>query len=451
MDSIEGKRAKAHTGASERLKWPTKKVITMMKVKGMLGLVTVLFAISGCGPDTYEKIKRAGQRKDAKSLIRILEETKPDDWEEPCPDDWQTACEALGRLRDPRSVNCLSWVIAMSEHSKSAETATRLLGEMKDPRAIEPLIFALSARKIERPAFWEINVLQSMSIPVRTYQDELALRDLNFVTSVPWSRVQVMYDMDYNYNVREVLVGSGSLEIHDKDRVDTLQQFFSRNPGSYRVIFHEIVYSYHIREVAASSLHKITGEDFGQEQSKWQEWWSKNNQRYQFDAAHVPEQVVGTPKFNEALEMNPRDANAYCERGWHLGERGQHAWAIADFTKALEIDPTYVDAYRCRGNVYWSLGQYDQGLSDWSLRQYDHALSDYNKALEINPRDDSVYFQKADLCKHLGRIEEAIEAYQKVIQYASTQEVGGKFRSAMARFSLKKLSEKDGKKKTQRD
>ncbi|MFB1018637.1 MAG: tetratricopeptide repeat protein, partial [Flavobacteriales bacterium] len=47
--------------------------------------------------------------------------------------------------------------------------------------------------------------------------------------------------------------------------------------------------------------------------------------------------------------------------------------AIVDYTKAIEIDPNYVEAYRKRG------------LAKETLKDFSGAIVDYTKAVEINP------------------------------------------------------------------
>ncbi len=47
---------------------------------------------------------------------------------------------------------------------------------------------------------------------------------------------------------------------------------------------------------------------------------------------------------------------------------------MADYNKAIEINPQYAYAYNNRGWVYYN------------LKEYDKAIKDYNKALEIDPK-----------------------------------------------------------------
>ena len=84
--------------------------------------------------------------------------------------------------------------------------------------------------------------------------------------------------------------------------------------------------------------------------------------------------------FSKALEINPNFANAYRHRGRAYYLKGQYDQAISDYTKALEINPKHgAKVYNRRGNAYHQKGQYDQ------------AISDFNKALDINPSYADVY------------------------------------------------------------
>jgi Tfp pilus assembly protein PilF len=81
----------------------------------------------------------------------------------------------------------------------------------------------------------------------------------------------------------------------------------------------------------------------------------------------------------EQKQSESRNPKFYNNRGIAYGEKGQYDQAIADFNKAIEINPRYDKAYNNRGIVYRLKGQYDQ------------AISDFNKAIEINPMDAQAY------------------------------------------------------------
>ncbi len=145
--------------------------------------------------------------------------------------------------------------------------------------------------------------------------------------------------------------------------------------------------------------------------------------------------------YGKALEINPRYAEAYSNRGAAWQSKGQYDQAIADYGKALEINPRYAEAYYNRGVAWQSKGRYDQAIADYGKAleinpryaeaysnrgnawqgkgQYDQAIADYGKALEINPRYAEAYFNKGFVCEKAGRIREAIEAYRGFVLYAS--------------------------------
>jgi tetratricopeptide (TPR) repeat protein len=69
--------------------------------------------------------------------------------------------------------------------------------------------------------------------------------------------------------------------------------------------------------------------------------------------------------FNKAIEIDPKFAKAYNNRGDAYEKKGQYDLAIADFTKAIEVDPKFAFGYAFRGFAYGHKGQYDQAIADY--------------------------------------------------------------------------------------
>ena len=84
--------------------------------------------------------------------------------------------------------------------------------------------------------------------------------------------------------------------------------------------------------------------------------------------------------FNKVIEINPRNPNAYYNRGRAKNALEDYAGAISDYSKAIEINPRYVDAYYLRGNAKKVSGDYSG------------AIADFNKAIEINPRYEKAFY-----------------------------------------------------------
>jgi len=87
--------------------------------------------------------------------------------------------------------------------------------------------------------------------------------------------------------------------------------------------------------------------------------------------------------FSTAIEIIPRDYQAYNYRGVTRALKGDFDKAIADYNKALKIRPRYAEAYNNRGFAHTQKGDLQR------------ALNDYSRALEINPFLVDAYNNKA--------------------------------------------------------
>ncbi len=79
--------------------------------------------------------------------------------------------------------------------------------------------------------------------------------------------------------------------------------------------------------------------------------------------------------FNRAIQLDPKHVEGYDYRADVWTDKGELDRAIADHTMAIRIDPTYAAAYYTRGRVYETKGQIDR------------AVADYNAALSAPARD----------------------------------------------------------------
>lgn len=84
-------------------------------------------------------------------------------------------------------------------------------------------------------------------------------------------------------------------------------------------------------------------------------------------------------------ELNPKDALAFAERGNKKLAYKDYKGATSDFTKAIEIDPTFAKAYYCRAYT----------LTNWGAPN--RALADFTKAIELEP--DTLYYLGRALVK----------------------------------------------------
>jgi tetratricopeptide (TPR) repeat protein len=132
--------------------------------------------------------------------------------------------------------------------------------------------------------------------------------------------------------------------------------------------------------------------------------------------------------FTRALKLNPRLATAYDHRANAYYETGRYDQAISDFQKALELDPGLAKTYFHKGpsasiccltaNTRFAQAYLKRGEAYRRKGRYNRAIADFNQALKLNPRWAEAYFKKARACQAAGRRREAIEAYRNFIQYA---------------------------------
>ncbi|WP_392533555.1 tetratricopeptide repeat protein [Nostoc sp. C117] len=85
-------------------------------------------------------------------------------------------------------------------------------------------------------------------------------------------------------------------------------------------------------------------------------------------------------------------------------DKGDFKGAIADYTKAISLNPKYLDAYNNRGLARYNLGDF-QG-----------AIDDYNQSLKINSKDADSYNNRGLANSALGDKKSAIADYNRAIE-----------------------------------
>jgi len=105
--------------------------------------------------------------------------------------------------------------------------------------------------------------------------------------------------------------------------------------------------------------------------------------------------------FDKAIELNPRDAVAYNNRGAAYGQIGNFKQQIEDSNKAIEINPEDAVAYNNRGVAYGELGNYEQEIEDCS------------KAIELNPNLAVSYYHRGIAYYKLGNRKQAAKDKNK--------------------------------------
>jgi tetratricopeptide (TPR) repeat protein len=125
--------------------------------------------------------------------------------------------------------------------------------------------------------------------------------------------------------------------------------------------------------------------------------------------------------FDKAIEINPKDADAWNNKGLALGKLGLTAESKAAIDRAKELETegstgtpgTISISPNATGTAKdW----FDEGNTLYAQGRYDDAIQAFDKAIEIDPQDADVRYNKGAPLYGQKKYGEAIQAYDKAIE-----------------------------------
>ena len=119
--------------------------------------------------------------------------------------------------------------------------------------------------------------------------------------------------------------------------------------------------------------------------------------------------------YSKAIEINPNYVDAYNNRGELLMNEKKYDLALSDIDKSIQLNPNYAKAFTPsieKAKVYYNRGL----LYEYGFKQYDLALADYNTALKLNPKNSGLYNYRGILSVKMGRNDLAIVDFSKAIE-----------------------------------
>ncbi len=141
-----------------------------------------------------------------------------------------------------------------------------------------------------------------------------------------------------------------------------------------------------------------------------------------------------------------RQAEAYNLQGENQINKNLYNHAIKDFSKALAINPNYVDALINRGSAYTQLGRFNDALMDFNHalkfekkdaelynkrgevfiqnNMHDQAIKDFTAAVVLNPLFSDAYLNRGRAYSEKGMPEEAMNDFNQAIKADSDHSFG---------------------------
>lgn len=145
----------------------------------------------------------------------------------------------------------------------------------------------------------------------------------------------------------------------------------------------------------------------------------------------------------KAIELNPQNANYHYVFGQLLEDwtELEGAWekAISEFTRTIELDPSYIEAWYNRGLLYEKLEDLEKACEDFKQvvnrvpkfhaarhnlgvlyikqQQWENAERVFEEILEVEPRDPDAHYHLADIyLNRYGEVNRAIDCLQYAIE-----------------------------------
>jgi protein O-mannosyl-transferase len=164
---------------------------------------------------------------------------------------------------------------------------------------------------------------------------------------------------------------------------------------------------------------------------------SYNNRANAYKELERKEEAIAD--YSRAIELNPNYYDALIGRGEMLRERGQYDQAFADLNKAIQMKPDAEwTAYMSRAVVYCVRGELQKAKEDFdkafagekgspelycNMGNYEDmtgnhakAIEYYTKAMEINPDYPNSYLSRASSRARRGELKEALVDYDAAVR-----------------------------------
>ena len=200
-----------------------------------------------------------------------------------------------------------------------------------------------------------------------------------------------------------------------------------------------------LEEFDREKLKEFEEGEAGAGDAEWTRYADKNAPELaesKIDMNDLPEKVTG---LKETL-IDLRQAEAYNLQGESNISKNLYNNAIKDFSRALAINPNYIDALINRGSAYSQLGRFNDALIDFNHalkfekkdpelynkrgevymqnNMYDQAIKDFTAAVVLNPMFSDAYLNRGRAYSEKGMPDEAMTDFNHAIKADSDHSFG---------------------------
>ena len=153
--------------------------------------------------------------------------------------------------------------------------------------------------------------------------------------------------------------------------------------------------------------------------------------------ANLKEYEKAIADFNQAINLDPKNAYAYAYRGVALHQLGQYQKAIEDYTQVINLYPEFELIYVFRGKTWYNLNNDQKAIYDYTqainlnpenaeayrgrgkarlgLKQYKEAIDDYTQAINLDPKLAEAYYNRGLTFFYLEKYSNAIADFTQAI------------------------------------
>jgi len=143
--------------------------------------------------------------------------------------------------------------------------------------------------------------------------------------------------------------------------------------------------------------------------------------------------------WSDVIAKSPTNPRGYHGRGLAYADRGMLELALADYSRAISLDPSFAPPHQNRASIYIKKGMLDAAIADCSQalalgnvmsyqearifinrgraymmkNQIDSAFADLNQAIQIDPNDPTAYLDRAIIFIHRKEKQKAIDDYSR--------------------------------------